>query len=131
MKRLLNILILSMVVVCACCAATPKKKIAKTSNNVYYVVVGSFSNLEGAREFLYSCPDVLNGPIYEADNKGVTSYRVCPSCFYTKKNAQKEAASLKNYLGINAWVWTSNGLAKCAEQGTALNGDPNPLTPQK
>lgn len=100
------------------------------STTVYYVVTGSFSTLSGAQEFLKSCHDGLEGPIYVTKSKGRTLYRICPDCFYSKTAAQKCAREINELIENSAWVWPSNGRAKCVYRGIALNGEPFNLNPR-
>ena len=103
---------------------------ASKSTTVYYVVTGSFSTLSGAQEFLKSCHDGLEGPIYVTKSKGHTLYRICPDCFYSKTAAQKCAREINELIENSAWVWSSNGRAKCVYRGIAVNGEPFNLNPR-
>ena len=96
---------------------------------VYYVVLGSFSSLKEAKRFNYYAPDGLECNIYRAKVKGKVVYRNCCNVFKTANEAHECAREIQKNYGINAWVWSSNGLANCVYHETGLSGEPLPLSP--
>lgn len=97
---------------------------------VYYVVLGSFTTIKEAKRFNYYAPDGLECNIYYAKANGKVVYRACCNVFKSAATAHECAREIQKNYGINAWVWASNGLAKCVHRETGLNGEPLPLNPQ-
>lgn len=102
----------------------------KPVQTVYYVVAGSYSTLEEAKQYNYSCPDGLEGNIYSAKVNGKTVYRVCIGIYRRKADAQKYATSTHQYTGKSYWVWTSKGLARLVERVNGSDGNPMPISPR-
>ena len=97
---------------------------------VYYVVLGSFSSLKEAKRFNYYAPDGLECNIYSARVKGKVVYRCSCNVFKSATTAHECAREIQKCYGINAWVWASNGLAKCVHRETGLSGEPISIYPK-
>ena len=128
MKRLFNILILTLVATCVCLSADAKGKKSSYNGTVYYVIIGSYESLAEANKYLYACPDWMEGPVYKAKANGKTVYRISYGCYRQKKNAQKAVDRLKK-SGYTSWIWPSKGLANCVQTGTYVNDQPYQLVP--
>ena len=88
---------------------------------VYYVVIGSYSSLQNAikarNDLMYISPEWLSPPpIFSDVVKGKVVYRLCSGIFNRKDKAKKRASFVKGELGIDAWIWKSNGLATCIDR---------------
>ena len=97
---------------------------------VHYVVIGSFSSLQNAIEMretlMYHSPEWLSPPpIFSAMAKGKVVYRLCSGIFKRKDDAKERASFIKNELGIDAWIWKSNGLASCVDR--PIDDDDRPV----
>lgn len=99
------------------------------TKKIYYVVLGSFNTLKDAKRFNYFAPDGLECNIYKTKVKGKTVYRACCNVYKTANEAHECAREIQKNYGINAWVWSSEGVANCVVQETALSGEPIPVSP--
>lgn len=123
MKRI-SILLLTIAITLMAGTATidaKKKASGKKSMAVYYLVINSNTTLsqaieerdEHAADWVYTCP------IYVAiDDDGVTRYRTIYGQYSSRAAANKDKIFLREYWGFSdAWIWKSNGHAKCVVAG--------------
>ncbi|MBR6179807.1 MAG: SPOR domain-containing protein [Prevotella sp.] len=97
---------------------------------VYYVVIGSYSSLQNAikarNDLMYISPEWLSPPpIFSDVAKGKVVYRLCSGIFNRKDKAKERESFVKGELGIDAWIWKSNGLATCVDR--PLDDDDRPV----
>ncbi|MBR3101816.1 MAG: SPOR domain-containing protein [Muribaculaceae bacterium] len=138
MKRIINrvlpLLLLAVLGIAVAGNAQAAKKTGKKPQKVYYLVCGSYSTLEQAKQASENMSEVLFYPVYKAQVKGKTVYRLCCECFYSKKKALSRAEELKSMFFSEMWVWESNGLAECVYVPTSPADEPGveekPLVPQ-
>ena len=106
-------------------------RVKGAKGKVYYVVIGSYESIDEAKKSTEVLPDALDGSnIYRTTAKGKTVYRLCAGCYYKRKDAQSQVDGINEYLGREAWVWESDGVAPCVYQGIAPSGELTPMGPQ-
>lgn len=101
---------------------------------VYYVVIGSYSSLQNAikarNDLMYLSPEWLSPPpIFSDVVKGKDVYRLCQGIFRRKENAKEHVSFIKEELGIDAWIWKSNGQATCVDHPIDDGGKPVDINP--
>ena len=96
------------------------------------MVVGTYQSLDEAKKAMIVQPDALDGSnVYRGkDKNGRTVFRMCPGCYYSRADAQEQVKALNEYLGINSWIWESDGVAPCVYQGIGLSGEPSQIGPE-
>lgn len=126
MKRILSITLVALILtMCGTMAVDAKKKTSeKKSRIVYYLVINSSTTLseaiyernEAAADWVMTCP------IYVVkDNNGVTRYRTVYGKYSSREAANRDKISLREDWGYtDAWIWKSNGPAKCVNSGESL-----------
>ena len=98
---------------------------------VYYVVFDIFTDLNAAKKATETLPDALDGScIFRATQDGKTVYRLCEGSYYNRADAQSQVDGIKHYLGREAWIWESDGVAPCVYQGISPSGEPASVLPK-
>lgn len=116
----------------AVCSAS-KPAVKKLERTLYYVVIGSYENLENAKNAAENLPDALLSPVYRVVENGKERYRICTACFYDKEEAQRWAGEIKETFSSDAWIWQNKGFAACVYRpGSLYDGaiSISPLTPR-
>ena len=83
------------------------EKPQQAGRKVYYVVIGSFNDLNSAKEATRTLPDALDGScIFRFTQDGKTVYRLCEGSYYSR--ASESIWSVKHgYLRMMAWLLAS------------------------
>ena len=103
----------------------------QAGRKVYYVVIGSYNDLNSAKEATRVLPDALDGScIFKFTQDGRTLYRLCESSFYSRATAQEQVDAIQEYLERPAWVLENDGVAPCVYQGVTPKGDAASILPR-
>ena len=107
------------------------EKPQQAGRKVYYVVIGSFNDLNSAKEATRTLPDALDGScIFRFTQDGKTVYRLCEGSYYSRAQAQGQADGIREYLERETWVLENDGVAPCFYQGVTPKGDAASILPK-
>ncbi|MBR4389148.1 MAG: SPOR domain-containing protein [Prevotella sp.] len=107
------------------------EKPQQAGRKVYYVVIGSYNDLNEAKNATRTLPDALDGScIFRFTQDGKTVYRLCEGSYYSRATAQGQADGINQYLERDVWVFENDGVAPCVYQGVTPKGDAASVLPK-